>query len=598
VWAIETGAIPFTARPFSRLSLEARTRLLDRWNALGVPGLRHALRGITAGLKSVHFDTPEMFARIGAPYGLPRATDETPRWLSQVTDGRDVREDMQLECDVVIVGTGAGGAPLAYELARRGHAVLLVEEGRYFRRSDFNGHAAEMTRTMYRDGGMTIALGNTAAPVWAGVTVGGTTTINSGTCYRTPERTFRRWRDDFGLSMFSSESMDGYYQRVEQVLGVSPARMEYVGGVGRVIARGAERLGWVHGPLPRNAPDCDGQGLCCFGCPTGAKRSTDVSYVPLALERGAMLISSAKVDTVRVENGAARGVVARAKGGGTIRIDAKFTVLACGTLMTPLLLQGNGDLANSSGMVGKNLSIHPCGAVFALFDERIDMHRGIPQGYAVEQFAEDGMMLEGASTPLDITAVAMQLIGKRFVEVMEAYPNLATFGFMIQDSSRGRVLRGPGGRLVMTYQLNDADARKMQRCVELLSQLYFAAGARSVFPTVAGFDELKNEGDLAKLRAARLRPSDFDVSAYHPLGTCRMGTDRAASVVAPDHETHDVRNLYIVDGSAVPSSLGVNPQMTIMAMAVRAAEIMDARLSSQTKSAAHDDASASSEAFA
>ena len=578
IWAIETGAIAFTGKPFSRLPLDRRMKLLERWNASGVSTIRHALRGITAALKSVHFDTPEMFAKSGSPYGVARATDETPRWLAQVTDGREVREDMPIECDVVIVGTGAGGAPLAYELARRGHAVLMIEEGRYFRRGDFTGHAAEMTRTMYRDGGMTIALGNVAAPVWAGVTVGGTTTVNSGTCYRTPERTFSRWRSDFGLSMFSSESMDSYYARVEHVLGVDRARMEHVGGVGRVIARGADRLGWIHGPLRRNAPDCDGQGVCCFGCPTGAKRSTDVSYVPMALERGAMLVSSAKVEKVVVENGVARGVVARAKGGGTIRVDAKFTVLACGTLMTPVLLQGNGNLANSSGMVGRNLSIHPCGAVFALFDERIDMNRGIPQGYTVEQFAEEGMMLEGASTPVDITAIAMQLTGRRFVEVMEQYPNLCTFGFMIEDSSRGRVFRGPGGRTMMTYNLNEPDTRKMQRCVELLSELYLAAGARSVFPTVAGFDELRSSADLARLRAARLRAGDFDVSAYHPLGTCRMGVDPSASVVAPDHETHDVRGLYIVDGSTVPSSLGVNPQMTIMAMALRAAEILDARL--------------------
>ncbi|MEI8256902.1 MAG: GMC family oxidoreductase N-terminal domain-containing protein [Deltaproteobacteria bacterium] len=503
-WGIETGAVPFTGRPFSRLSLEARITLLDRWGNLGVPALRHALRGLTAGLKSVHFDTPELFARVDAPYGVPPAKDETPRWLSQVTDGREVREDMRLECDVVIVGTGAGGAPLAYELARRGHAVVLVEEGRYFRRADFNGHAAEMTRTMYRDGGMTVAFGNISPPVWTGVTVGGTTTVNSGTCYRTPERTFRRWRQNFGLSMFSTEAMDAYYRQVEAVLGVEPARMEFVGGVGRIIARGADRLGWNHTPLRRNAPDCDGQGLCCFGCPTGAKRSTDVSYVPMALERGAMLISSAKAETLRVEHGEARGIVATSMGGAKITIDARMTVLACGTLMTPVMLQGNHGLANSSGMVGKNLSIHPAGALFALFDEQVDMHRAIPQGYAVEQFAEDGMMFEGGSTPLDVTAIAMQLTGHRFVEVMESFRNLCAFGFMIQDTSRGRVRRGPGGRPIMTYTLNQHDASRMQRSVEAISQLYFAAGARSVFPTVAGFDELRSTADLARLRTATL----------------------------------------------------------------------------------------------
>jgi choline dehydrogenase-like flavoprotein len=589
VWAYETSAVPFTGRPFTRLSLDARIALLERWNTLGIATLRLAQRALVAGLKSAHFDNEAAFATIGARYGTPEAADENPRWLAQVTDGRSLDEPTELEADVVIVGTGAGGAPLAYELAMRGHAVVMIEEGRYFRRGDFTGHAAEMTRTMYRDGGMTIALGNIAAPVWAGVTVGGTTTVNSGTCYRTPERTFKMWRDQFGLAMFSSESMDRHFARVERILSIEPGREPYLGGVARVVARGADALGWVHKPLRRNAPDCDGQGLCCFGCPTGAKKSTDVSYVPMALERGAALFSSTKVDRVLIEKGRAVGVEGHTKGGGKITIRARATVLACGTMMTPLLLLGQ-NLANRSGMVGKNLSIHPAGASLALFDERIDMHRGIPQGYAVEQFAESGMMLEGASTPLDITAIALSFAGRRFMEVMEQYPYLASFGYMIQDTSRGRVMRGPNGRLLMFYKLNEDDTRRLQRSVEALCELYLAAGARCVFPGVYGFDEIRTPAELAKLKAHRLRAGDFDVTAYHPLGTARMGTDPATSVVSPDHETHDVRDLFIVDGSAVPSSLGVNPQLTIMAMATRAAEILDRRLATHAVPEQHESA--------
>lgn len=584
VWALETVAIPLAGRPFSTLDPAARTRLIQQWHEAPVAALRHALRGLLTVVRAAHFDDPEIYQALGCPYGVPTPVEDRPRWLSQVTDGQDIHHDDSIEVDVVIVGSGAGGAPVGYELALRGHAVLFIEEGRYFRRHEFNGHATEMTQKMYREGGLTIALGNVAVPVWAGRTVGGTTTVNSGTCYRTPERTFRIWREQFGLNMFSSESMDRYFARVESILGVAPAEEKYLGGVARVIARGADALGLVHGPLRRNAPDCDGQGLCCFGCPTGAKRSTDVSYIPMALDRGAALFSNTLVERILVEKGEARGVVARCAGGGTLTVHARMTVLACGALMTPVLLQAHGDLANRSGMVGRNLSIHPAVKVMALFDERIDMHRGIPQGYCIEHFASEGIVFEGASTPLDVTAIALPFSGARFTEVIERYPHLAIFGFMIQDTSRGRVRRGPGGRPLIFYSLNQHDVRKIQRGIDILCQVFLAAGARQIYPSVRGFDVLEGPQDLERLRTRRIRAGDLEVTAYHPLGTARMGIDPTTSVVGPDHQCHDVRNLYIVDGSAVPSSLGVNPQVTIMALATRAAEIMDRRLASVSRS--------------
>jgi choline dehydrogenase-like flavoprotein len=186
---------------------------------------------------------------------------------------------------------------------------------------------------------MTFSLGNLGgAPVWAGRAVGGSTVINSGTCYRTPERVFRDWREELGLAAFSSETLGPYYERVESMLRVAPAKRELLGGVGRVVARGAEALRLSHQPLVRNAPDCDGQGVCCFGCPTGAKRSTDVSYVPEALLRGAQLVTAAHVDVVEVVAGRARGVRGTLGSGKRFRVRADAVVVAGGALMTPLLL--------------------------------------------------------------------------------------------------------------------------------------------------------------------------------------------------------------------------------------------------------------------
>jgi glycine/D-amino acid oxidase-like deaminating enzyme len=576
LWSAELASVPFTGRPFSSLPPERAARFLESWSNQRSPRSRALLRAVLSPLKAAHFDDPKMKAHVGCKTALavlPVAI-ERPRFLEQVTDGSLATEDLELECEVVVVGTGAGGAACAYELASRGRAVLMLEEGRYHRRDAFNSRATLMSRMLYRDQGLTIALGNANIPLWAGRAVGGSTVINSGTCYRANERIFRRWRGE-GLGAFSAETLAPYYERVEQMLQVTRAKKELMGGVGRVVARGADSLGYRHAPLMRNAPDCDGQGVCCFGCPTGAKRSTDVSYVPEALKRGAQLVTSAKVTRIDVEGRTARGVEVRLGSGKRLKVRAEAVVVAGGALMTPLILAG----VVKSPALGHNLSIHPATKVMAVFDELIDMDDAIPQGYSIEQFQDEGMMFEGASTPLDITAVAVPWVGRRFMDLMEAYRHVATFGFMIEDTSRGRVRTGPSGSPLITYDLNADDTAKMKRGIGILSELFFASGAKRVLPMVAGMEELTGAEDLAKLRAMKLRPGDFEVTAYHPLGTCRIGVDPRTSVLGPDHETHEVSGLYVTDGSAIPSALGVNPQMTIMAMALRAAEGIDARLS-------------------
>lgn len=584
-WAAELS--PMATRhkkAFSNLPLDTRIALLAEWENHPSHPVRMLLRALITLLKQVHFDRAEMFKHVDCRYELPTVKDEQPRWWPQVINGREIEEDLELECEVVVVGTGAGGAALAYELASRGRAVLMIEEGDYHRRSSFNGRPTKAYGLMYRDQGVTVALGNTSVPIWAGRAVGGSTVINSGTCYRTPERTLSLWRNRFGLpDVFSSQGMDPYFKRVESMLQVTPANPMYIGEIGPLIAKGAERLGYRHGVLARNAPECDGQGLCCFGCPTGAKRSTDISYVPEALKSGAQLITGARADKIDIVAGRARGITGTLRGPlekgkrPQLRVKADAVVVACGTLYTPGLLRRSGA-CKTSGMLGKNLSVHPATKVVALFDQKVDQFKGIPQGYAIDQFSDEGLMFEGGSLPFDVMAVSVPWTGHRFMELMQNYRYMATFGLMIQDESRGEVLRGPGRSPLIVYNLNRRDTALMQRGIEILCRVFQEAGAKRVLPFVAGAEELSTVPDLERFKAKALRAGDIEVTAFHPLGTCRIGMTPRDSCIGPDHEAHDVAGLYVCDGSAVPSSLGVNPQVTIMAMSVRAAEIIHTRL--------------------
>jgi choline dehydrogenase-like flavoprotein len=169
-------------------------------------------------------------------------------------------------------------------------------------------------------------------------------------------------------------------------------------------------------------------------------------------------------------------------------------------------------------------------------------------------------------------------VGEKFMELMDNYRHLAQFGFLVEDTSRGEVRPGYKGSPFITYSMNEHDTKRMARGVAVLSEVFLAAGAKRVFPFLPGAQEVRSYADVAAMRELTFTPGDFEITAYHPLGTCRVGTDPETSVLGPDHEAHEVRALYVTDGSAVPSALGVNPQMTIMAMALRAAEIIDARL--------------------
>jgi choline dehydrogenase-like flavoprotein len=564
-------------RGLAGLAAAERVALLDRWRDADV-ARRNALKALMVPLKMAHFDDPAFFAKVGCVYEHKALPEARPAWFRErVHAAAALTGDVALEVDVVVIGTGAGGAVMARELAEAGVAVAMLEEGDYVDRSQFTGRALDMQKKLYRAGGATFSIGNVPIPIPLGATVGGSTTVNSGTCYRVPDRVLAEWERDLGLTELTPDALAPYFERVERVLGVAPTRPEFLGGCARVVARGAEALGYRHVPLRRNAPDCDGKGVCCFGCPTDAKRSTNVSYVPLALKAGAELFTGVRATRVIVEHGRAAGVVGRTRAGRTVTVRARAVVVACGSLLTPAFLMRNG-LGDASGQLGKNLSIHPACGAFAVMNERVASWDGVPQGYAIEEFAEDGILLEGTAVPLDFSVTLMPHIGPRLIELVEGFDRVASFGLMVEDTSRGRV-RLVRDQPVVTYNVGDADLARLKRGLDILGRVFFAAGARTVLFPVHGFHELHSESDLARFRNTSLRAHDLELSAYHPLGTARMGTDPRSSVVDPSHQVHDTPNLYVVDGAAVPSSLGVNPQVTIMALATRAAEKLASKLS-------------------
>jgi choline dehydrogenase-like flavoprotein len=513
-----------------------------------------------------------------------------------------MRASQTIEADVCVIGAGAGGAVVAAELAEGGADVVVLEQGPHHDPDDFTAKPSQMLAKLYRDGAQTVTLGAPPLSLPLGSGLGGTTLVNSGTCFRTPPHVLERWRREFGLEL-DSETLDRCFGRVEQALSVSEVTPELAGRNAAVARRGAEALGWSHGYLSRNARGCVGSGVCAFGCPTSAKQHVGITYVPRAQAAGAQVITGADVRSIVVEGGCVRGVRARSMRGGRMAIDgarsvdggggpceadgthsegdggrsargrlterrlagterlevrAPRVILAAGTIHTPLLMGASG-LGGFSGQIGHNLSLHPATAVFALMDEVVDMAKGVPQSFYVDEFAEEGMIFEGIAGPPSYAAMSLPLHGERHAEAMRAYPRLAQLGLMVSDSSRGQV-RSLGGRPLIRYSLDRADVARFRAGLQRIEQLFLSAGAREVYlPLPPG------------VRPERARALDLRLMAFHPLGTARADADPARGVVDGDLQVHGVRGLHIADGSVVPSSLGVNPQITIMALATRLA---------------------------
>ena len=551
-------------RRFSRLPEDVARRCIERWAHSRVSLVRLAFRALISPLKLVHYGEPHVARALG--YDPPAETACAHPKPSVLLRHR--RATGLLRCQVAVIGSGAGGATVAKELAERGLEVVLLEEGEHTETRRFNRRPLEMAALLYRDLGMTMALGRSAGiPVPLGKTVGGTTTINSGTCFRLPGHVLDQWRRAGDLDL-RPEDLSADYDRVEEFIEVAPVPEALLGGCARAVRRGAEKLGLHGAPLRRNARHCQGSGVCCFGCPTEAKRSANVSWVPAAVQAGARLCTGARVQRIEFSRRAHR------VNAGELEVDADAVVVAAGTLHTPQLLWRSG-LRHPE--LGRNISIHPACKASALFDEEIRGWEGVPQGFGIHDLHGEGILFEGIFTPPEFGAFALPFVGTRLTEVMEQYAHLASFGFLIEDRSRGW-LKLSSPRAQLFYELGRPELEKLRRGVEVLARIFFAAGAREVFAPVAGFESLRSEAELARLQSARLTPAMFELSAFHPLGSCRASRDPSRGVVDASLEAHDVPRLFVADGSIFPSSLGVNPQLTIMAFAQRAAREVEARL--------------------
>ncbi len=514
----------------------------------------------------------------------------------QVRDGADAgAPPAQIDCDVIIVGTGAGGGVSAEILARNGLSVVLVEEGPLRSSRHFDMHESTAYPTLYQESASRRTR-DKAINILQGRCVGGSTTVNWTSSFRTPAGTLAFWRDHCGLADAHPDTLAPWFAQVERRLSIAPSAFA-PNRNNAVLARGGQALGIPVAGIARNVNGCLNLGYCGMGCPTNAKQSMLVTTLPTALDLGARLLTRARAQRLLIEGDRVQGVEVQWLGADGLRptgqhtaLRARHTVLAGGAINTPALLL-RSNTPDPHGLIGTRTFLHPTVVSAALFDETIDGFAGAPQTLYSDHFLDSvpidgplGYKLEAPPLHPVLFATTMQGFGTAHAQGMRDFRHTHALLALLRDgfhpeSRGGTVGLREDGTPVLDYPLNATIFDGVRRALLTMAELQFAAGAHTVAPV---HEHAGRYASWAQARAAiealPMAPLAARVVSAHVMGGCAMSSDERLGVADPDGALRTLAQVSVHDGSLFPTSIGANPQLSIYATAARLATTLASRL--------------------
>ena len=613
-WAtLATGHHPL---PFHLLAPEEQERLLTRWTRSRVGSLRSVAQAIRRLVLLVEYSTREAQGEVGyrgayftrgpqlewegplegiatdtepvarGPRSAPIPSPPLPHWqvAAPVTSGT-------IRAEVVVIGSGAGGAAAAAHLSEAGHDVLVLEEGEAFDRRSFDEDEGTQLERLYADGGLRTT-DDLAISLLQGATLGGGTTVNWMIMLRTPDWILDEWTDRHGTEGMTPRELAPVFDGIESDLHARTVPTDAHSPNNRILLDGARALGWAARAARINARGCLRTGFCGQGCRYGAKQSALEVYLPRAVAAGARVMALARAERIEfAERGGAFPlkrvhvtINSRNASPSALVVEAPVVIVAAGAIGTPVLLQRSG-LGGES--VGRYLRLHPTTALVGTFDREIYGASGIPQSAVCDEHLRRdangyGFWLECAPLHPSLAAVATPGFGSEHRRQMLKFRQLSTVIALVRDgadleTSNGEVAAGRDGRVRIRYRLGQRDTRHLIEAMTAGARLQLAAGAREVRTLHTTPLVLRDEHDLRMIAARAVGPNDVALFSAHVNGTCRMGKERASSGTDPHGERHNAPGVFVADGSLLPTAPGVNPQETIMALATIVARRIAAR---------------------
>lgn len=496
--------------------------------------------------------------------------------------------DRHERVDVVVIGSGCGGATVAKELAAAGHSVLILERGGYYTtaRGDFDQRADDMLARIDGGRGLDTTINGQIGLLY-GNCVGGASVHYWADSWRIPADRSARYAA-LGVEGHEDADLAPHYARIERDLNIHPAPSEYYNRMNLLFDRGAARLGWQVEPVPQARKGCVKSGHCYQGCSFDAKQSQLVTHIPAALAAGAMLFADCRVDAV-VTDGRGRATGVRASfldrrtgrpSGHTLVVDARAVVLAAGGYGSAVIWL-RSPLPNASGQVGKNLYCNPVPYLHAIFPDTVEQWWNIPTAtgtmdfrvprYDAGRYVEGGYLLHPNQLQPELLAVTLPGFGIEHRRVMDVLPRMGGAVAWIDDEMPGTITLDRHGRPVYRYEIRGVDELKVRDAMKKQALVLLAAGATEVIVPDTRGTRIHDEREIALLDLIDIANGAFFFGAPHPAGSLRMGPDPRTAVVRSTHEAHEVPGLFVADPSAFPLPPSVDPSLGIMAWSYVAA---------------------------
>lgn len=493
-----------------------------------------------------------------------------------------VRHDIVENADVCVIGSGAAGAIIASKLSLEGRLVVLLEKGGYYDAEDMNQREVEMVPLLWKNGGATFT-DNLRLLVVQGQCLGGSTVINDAVCFKTPKVTREQWRD-MGVGIPDSR-WDGAIDEVWSNIHVTKVKDYELNENNRMLMRACQKKGYMSASNDRNCRDCMQCGFCHLGCHYETKQDMLVTYIRRAVrekDSNIRIYCNCSAERITYKNGVADGVegdfVDRATGQTKykIRVNAKVVVVSAGPIASSQILLKN---AIATDRAGKGLAFHPASFLLGKFNKEINAYDGIPMAYTCHEFGvtngvrDGGFLIEGIFLPILQFSLGIPSFFEDHSLLMKNFVHYTMAGIMVRDEPTGTVTLTAGGNPKVHYEPSDRAIRDFAKGLRVLAEMWFDVGAKEVIGGHRDFFRLSSRADIDRLvRAVEANPDGLQLASAHPQGGNRMGDDPARCVVDSDCKVHGFSNLFVCDASVFPTAVGVNPQVTVMALATMTAD--------------------------